>query len=289
MPNYRELLQQVKRRDRRGGRRARPRAPRLGRPAALPRHPRAGRVGRGADPRRRPHPARQPRVAHRERRARPRAADRRLLRRRQPLRVRREDARASSATRTSSRSPAASPTGSATASRRSCRASLDAEKRARYSRHLLIPEVGVEGQLKLLELARAPDRRRRPRLARVASISPPPASGGSASSTTTASTRRTSSARSRTRPSGSATGRPTRPSSTLEALNPDVEVDHVQGADHLGERRPHPRRRLGRDRRRRRQLPDALSHQRRLGVPRHPRRARLDLPLRGPGNGVQAP
>ena len=29
--------------------------------------------------------------------------------------------------------------------------SLDAEKRARYSRHILIPEVGVEGQLKLLE------------------------------------------------------------------------------------------------------------------------------------------
>src|SRR3954453_4249125 len=27
---------------------------------------------------------------------------------------------------------------------------LDAEKRARYSRHLLIPEVGVEGQIKLL-------------------------------------------------------------------------------------------------------------------------------------------
>jgi molybdopterin/thiamine biosynthesis adenylyltransferase/rhodanese-related sulfurtransferase len=29
--------------------------------------------------------------------------------------------------------------------------SLDAEKRSRYSRHILIPEVGVEGQLKLLE------------------------------------------------------------------------------------------------------------------------------------------
>ena len=28
---------------------------------------------------------------------------------------------------------------------------LDAEKRSRYSRHLLIPEVGEEGQLKLLE------------------------------------------------------------------------------------------------------------------------------------------
>ncbi|MDX6466785.1 MAG: sulfur-carrier protein adenylyltransferase/sulfurtransferase, partial [Gaiellaceae bacterium] len=29
--------------------------------------------------------------------------------------------------------------------------SLDAEKRSRYSRHILIPEVGVEGQLKLLQ------------------------------------------------------------------------------------------------------------------------------------------
>jgi sulfur-carrier protein adenylyltransferase/sulfurtransferase len=30
-------------------------------------------------------------------------------------------------------------------------ATLDAEKRSRYSRHLLIPEVGIEGQLKLLQ------------------------------------------------------------------------------------------------------------------------------------------
>ena len=56
----------------------------------------------------------------------------------------------------------------------------------------------------------------------------------------------------------------------------------------LRERRPDPRRGLGRDRRRRRQLPDALPRQRRVGLARHPRRARLDLPLRGPGHGLQA-
>jgi len=41
--------------------------------------------------------------------------------------------------------------GSATSRTWSSPRSLDAEKRARYSRHLLIPEVGVEGQLKLLQ------------------------------------------------------------------------------------------------------------------------------------------
>ena len=57
----------------------------------------------------------------------------------------------SSATRTSSPSRAASPTGSATAFPCSFQAGLDAQRRARYSRHLLIPEVGEEGQLKLLD------------------------------------------------------------------------------------------------------------------------------------------
>ena len=57
----------------------------------------------------------------------------------------------SSATRTSTRSPAASRTGSATGSRSSCRARSRPEKRTRYSRHLLIPEIGEEGQLKLLD------------------------------------------------------------------------------------------------------------------------------------------
>ena len=54
------------------------------------------------------------------------------------------------------------------------------------------------------------------------------------------------------------------------------------------EHRPDPRRRLGHHRRRRRQLPDALPRQRRVGVARDPRRARVDLPFRGSGHGLQA-
>ena len=72
---------------------------------------------------------------------------------------------------------------------------LDEAKRRRYSRHLLIPEVGEEGQQKLLDsrvlLIGAAGLARR-----LGSTSQPPASGRSASSTTTPSTRRTSSARS---------------------------------------------------------------------------------------------
>ena len=56
----------------------------------------------------------------------------------------------------------------------------------------------------------------------------------------------------------------------------------------LREHRPDPRRRLGHHRRRRRQLPDALPGERRLRLARDPRRARLDLPLRGPGHRLQA-
>ena len=41
---------------------------------------------------------------------------------------------------------------------------LTAEQRERYSRHLLIPEIGAEGQQKLLDAQRAAARRRRPRL-----------------------------------------------------------------------------------------------------------------------------
>ena len=62
----------------------------------------------------------------------------------------------------------------------------------------------------------------------------------------------------------------------------------VRGAPHLRERGSDHRRRLGRDRRRRRQLPDALSRQRRVRLARRAGRPRLDLPLRGPGDRVQA-
>ena len=57
----------------------------------------------------------------------------------------------SSATTTSSTWPAASRSGSETASRPSCRAGSSEAQRTRYSRHLLIPEVGEEGQLRLLD------------------------------------------------------------------------------------------------------------------------------------------
>ena len=76
---------------------------------------------------------------------------------------------------------------------------LSPEKRARYARHIAIPEIGEEGQLKLLDSrvlltsARAASARR-PR-----STSPRPASDTSGSSTQTSSTSRTSSARSPTR------------------------------------------------------------------------------------------
>ena len=71
---------------------------------------------------------------------------------------------------------------------------LTPDQRMRYSRHTLLPEVGVEGQVKLLNakvLCSAPAGwARRPR-----SISRPPGSARSGSSMTTSSTSRTSSAR----------------------------------------------------------------------------------------------
>ena len=134
-------------------------------------------MGRGAHPRRDPHPARQPRVADRGRRPRPLDAGRHLLRLRQPLGLRRRHAWPRSATSGPSRSRAASPTGSATATRSMLPQTLSPERRARYSRHLLIPEIGEEGQLQAARLADPADRRRRPRLAGRRSTWPPPGVG----------------------------------------------------------------------------------------------------------------
>ena len=139
-------------------------------------------------------------------------ADRRLLRERQPLAVRRADAAASSATRTCARSPAGSPAWKRAGLPWEMPAVLRADQETRYSRHVLLPEVGVAGQRKLLDgegaaaSARAASARRR------ACTSRRPASARSASSTTTSSTRRTSSARSSTGPTGSARPRSTAPS-----------------------------------------------------------------------------
>ena len=83
---------------------------------------------------------------------------------------------------------------------------LSAERRNRYQRHLLLPEIGMSGQLKLLESkvlvlgAGGSARRRR-------STSPPPGSARSVSSTTPSSTCRISSVRSSTTAAGSASAR----------------------------------------------------------------------------------
>ena len=108
-------------------------------------------MGRGAHPRRDPRAAREPGVADRERRPRPRQSHRHLLRRRGPLGVRGEDARGARLRGRRQPRRRATSSGSGTASRRCCRSALGEEQRRRYSRHLLIPEVGEEGQLRLLE------------------------------------------------------------------------------------------------------------------------------------------
>ena len=102
--------------------------------------------------------------------------------------------------------------------------SLTPEQRERYSRHLLIPEIGLEGQTKLLEAQGAAARRRRARLARPRSTSPPPAWGRSASSTTTTSTSPTCSARSSTRTDRIGTPKVDSAEESIRAINPDVEV-----------------------------------------------------------------
>ena len=139
---------------------------------------------------------------------------------------------------------AASPTGSATATTSCCRA-RSRPRSARATRGTsLIPEIGEEGQLKLLDskilllgagglgspgvaLPRrgrhrhARDRRRRHRRR----VEPAAADRALA---------RTRSARRRS----------TRAKRAIEALNPDVEVDDLPRAPHLREHRPDPRRRL---------------------------------------------
>ena len=157
----------------------------------------------------RPHQQELRRAADRERGPGPRRAGRPVLRRRRPLAVRRPDARAArlherglDVRRVPGVEVAGPPWDKPV--------TLSQEQKQRYSRHLLIPEVGAEGQAKLLGEQGAVHRRRRSRLARPRSISRPPASARSGSSTSTSSTCRTSSARSSTRTSGSASGRSSR-------------------------------------------------------------------------------
>ena len=287
MPSYRELLQETKASIEEVDARGRAAAARRRGCAAARRRPRARRVGAGPHPRRRARLPRQPRVAHRRRRARPFAPRAALLRGRQPLRFRREDARRARLRAQRSRSPAATRTGSATASPTELPRSLGPERSTRYSRHLLIPEVGEEGQLRLLDsrilligagglgspaslyLAAAG-------VGRLGIVDADVVDETNLQRQIAHSIELARRAEDRLRAPDDRGAEPRRRGRALPRA-PD-----------FGERRADPRARLGRDRRRRRQLPDPLPGQRRLGLARHPRRARLDLPLRGPGDRVQA-
>ena len=167
---------------------------------------------------------------------------------------------------------------------------LTAEQRTRYSRHTLLPEVGVEGQLKLLEREGAAARRRRarradralPRRGRRRHARPrrrrrrrrvqPAAPGDPQHRAGRDAEDRVGAARRSRRSTPTS-----RSSSTTPASTPTNILEIIE--------------RLRRDRRRRRQLPHPLPAQRRLGAaaqagrlgldPRL-RRADLDLrPLRG--------
>ena len=273
--------------DRRGLLVRRARAAGRRRAAAAARRPRAGRVAGGPSAGRGAHPARQPRVARRGAHPRPLARGRRLLRGRLPLRVRRQVARRARLRETSSLAG-----GFTDWKRNGYPFTTPRTPERRAARSLLAPHPDSRGRrggpAEAARRPRAPDRRRRARLAVVAL----PRRGG----------RRHARHRRRRRrrrlepaaPDRALHGHARRAEGAVgeardRGAQPRRQGAHLRGAADLRERRADPRRRLGRDRRRRRQLPHALPRQRRLRLARHPGRPRLDLPLRGPGDGLPSP
>ena len=164
---------------------------------------------------------------------------------------------------------------------------LSPDQRDRYQRHLLLPEVGVEGQAKLLAS--------KVLMLGAGGLGSPAALYLAAAGVGTIGIvdmdevdasnlqrqilhnldrigdRKVDSAK-----------------KTLTAMNPDVDVvtyDTRLSADNVLELLDGLRRRH----RRRRQLPQPLPAQRRVGEARHPGRPRLDLPVRGHGHRVRSP
>ncbi len=164
---------------------------------------------------------------------------------------------------------------------------LTAPQLERYSRHILLPEVGEKGQKKLLES--------KVLLLGAGGLGSPAALYLAAAGVGTLGiidndNVDSSNLQRQILHGEDRVGTPKVESAkkTLTNLNPDIEVVAVSRAPHERERRSHLRSRLGRDRRRARQLPDALPRERRVGLEEHPGRARIDLPLRRPGHDVLA-
>ena len=163
---------------------------------------------------------------------------------------------------------------------------LTPEQRERYSRHLLVPEIGLEGQTKLLES--------KVLLLGAGGLGSPTALYLAAAGVGTLgvvdddevdlsnlqrqvihTTDRIGIAEGRLRRAVDQGDQPGRGGRQV----PDAPRRLQHHGDH---------RRLRRDRRRRRQLPDALPAQRRDGAARHPGRVGLDPRLRRPAVGLQA-
>ena len=105
----------------------------------------------------------------------------------------------------------------------------------RYSRHILLDEIGIEGQQRLLRGACAGDRRRRPRLAGGAVPRHGRRRPHHAGRRRHASTSPTCSGRSRTTCRASASRRPSRRAQRSRAINPDVQVRALVRARRRGD------------------------------------------------------
>jgi len=164
---------------------------------------------------------------------------------------------------------------------------LSPEKRTRYSRHLLIPEIGEEGQLKLLDT--------RILLIGAGGLGSPAAlylaaAGIGRLGIVDADIVDETNLQRQIAHSLDTLGTPKVDSakSAIERLNPDVEV--VTYRERLTSENIDRILDDGWDliRRRRRQLSDALPRERCVRLAWDSRRPRLDLPLRGPGDGLPA-
>ena len=163
---------------------------------------------------------------------------------------------------------------------------LNPEQFERYSRHVLIPEVGEEGQLKLLDS--------KVLLIGAGGLGSPAALYLAAAGVGTlgiidADVVDVSNLQRQILHTVDRVGQPKVDSAeiAIKAHQPGREGEQVRRAARLRERARHHHR-LRRDRRRHRQLPHPIPAERRQPGRRHPGRPRLDLPVRGLGHGLQA-